>query len=94
MNSQYKELSQNKKTQMVLKQSNKVNAMLVESFPKTCKNFSSDTWDKEMKNYVKFVLNADVLTPSWKKKNAKSTDMHDESWKDHNSSVLKLDLRP
>ena len=79
---------------MVLKQSNKVNAMLVESFPKTCKNFSSDTRDKEMKNYVKFVLNADVLTPSRKKKNAKSTDMNHQSLKEHNSSMLKLDLHP
>lgn len=79
---------------MVLKQSNKVNAMLVESFPKTCKNFSSDTRDKEMRSYVKFVLNADIATPSRKQKIALMKQMQEDAEKDQNSSMLKLDLHP
>jgi len=42
--------------------------MLIDSFPKTCKTYSTDSWKKEMKEYVKFVLNADVLTPTKKHK--------------------------
>ena len=57
----------------MLQQSNKINSMLIESFPKTCKNFSSDTWNKEMRNYVKFVLNADVSTPHKKVKSIKNS---------------------
>lgn len=53
--------------------------MLLESFPKTCKNFSSDTRNKEMKNYVKFVLNADVLTPSKRKRLEMQTKRFNES---------------
>jgi len=59
-------MAKNRKTQLMLKQSDQVNSMLIDSFPKTCTNFSTDARKKEMKDYVKFILNAAVLTPNKK----------------------------